>query len=133
MIVAAESAPSLAITTTTQALPFRRDGDDAPFPLAGAILLLALIAVAAWAWTIGRRSPRTGPAFLSGKWPFLGHSPSASGEQIRVVGSARLDLGGRVHVVEWRGQQVLVAVNGASAPVVLARRDIADPAPESQG
>jgi hypothetical protein len=120
----AASSASLVASASAPALPFRRDGDDLSFPLGGALLLLALLAVAVWAWTVGRRRGASAPRLA---FPFQ-RPAGAAEEPVRIVGGARLDVGGRVHVVEWRGQQVLVAINGASPPVVLARRRLAEAA-----
>ena len=126
---AAASTPSFATASAAQPLPFRRDADEVSFPLAGAVLLLVLLAIAAWAWTVGRRRGKA--AVFTSRWPFVAASPDGSNEQARVVGSTRLDLGGRVYVVEWRGRQILVAVNGTSAQVVLARREVDTPDPRA--
>ena len=46
---------------------------------------------------------------------------SVEGVAARVVGTTRLSPGGALYVVEWRGSQVLLAINGSSDPVVLGR------------
>jgi len=126
----ASAAPSasLVASASAPALPFRRDGDELSFPLGGALLLLALLAVAVWAWTVGRRGRAGAPRLPFPLQAWRERSAGAAEEPVRIVGGARLDVGGRVHVVEWRGQQVLVAINGASPPVVLARRRLDEPA-----
>jgi hypothetical protein len=119
---AASAAASIAHATV-----FQRDGDAASFPVAGAILLLVLLAIAAWAWAVRRKENRL-PWRLALPTRWLSAARSVTGAPVRIVASARLDVGGRAHVVEWGGQQVLIAVNGASAPVVLARRRLDDDA-----
>jgi len=130
---AAAPPPGAFVASASAApLPFRRDGDEFSFPLGGALLLLGLLTVALWAWTTGRRG---GPARLPppfGLRGMRGLGANAVEEPVRVVGGARLDVGGRVHVVEWRGQQVLVAVNAGSSPVVLASRRLDEAAAPEQ-
>ncbi len=109
----AVEARAAAQATTTQSsapLPFRRDSDDTGFPVAGAVLLLVLAAATALAWW--QRHRRAGAPF-----PPLGAPAGA----LRVTASARLDVHTRLHVVEWQGRQLLLAVHGATAPVVLDR------------
>ncbi len=119
-----EAASSAARSGFAEAMPFRRN-DDAPFPTAGAALLLLLIGLAAWAWwTASRRSP--GPAVVASAVARLWKTAPGSGRSARLVASTRLGQGAVLHVVEWRGTDVLVAVNGSSEPVVLGRHPIDD-------
>lgn len=113
--------PSVAASAPPP-LVFRRDADEFSFPVGGAILLLALLAVAVWAWTLGRRAPGRRPRGLAGPWRLPGTAAAEDGQRLSVVASTRLDLGARLHVVQWHGEQVLVAVNGTAAPVLLSRR-----------
>lgn len=108
-------------------LAFRKEADGG-FPLGGAMLLVVLMAVAAWAWWYGRVK-----GGLPGRLPGL---PAAwmrsSGEsaELRIAESLQAAGGTRLMVVEWAGgRRVLVAVHGASAPVTL---DVV-PAPGGQG
>lgn len=120
--VSAAQARAAAEAATTQAsapLPLRRDTDDTGFPVAGAVLLLVLAAVTVLTWW--RRHHRAG-----GPFPPLG----APADALRVTASTRLDVHTRLHVVEWQGRQLLLAVNGAAAPVVLDR---IGPAPAEGG
>lgn len=115
---AAASAPVLL-----QPLPLRRDADEPGFPVAGAVfLLLVLTSAAAW-WH--RR--RQGGLALPGL-------PGMSARSIaicdpRATASLRLDVHTRLHVVEWEGRKLLLAVGGAAAPVVIDR---IDPAPQPE-
>lgn len=108
--VEAHAAAEAATTQPSAPLPLRRDTDDTGFPLAGAALLLVLSAATALAWW--RRHRQAGAPF-----PPLGAPAGA----LRVTASARLDVHTRLHVVEWHGRQLLLAVHGAAAPVVLDR------------
>ncbi|KQV92864.1 flagellar biosynthetic protein FliO [Rhizobacter sp. Root1221] len=94
-------------------LPFRTEATDPGFPVAGAVLLLVLVAVAAGAWWFRHR--RSGP--------WLQRLVTPAPAEVRVVSSVRLDVNTRLHVVEWKRRQLLVAVQGAGAPVVLDRDD----------
>ena len=85
-------------------------------------MLVLLLVIAAWAWwSAHRRGSAPWQAFLKRPGTLL--SADAAGSRVRIIESARFDAGARVHVVEWRDQQLLVAVNGASTPVLLARHD----------
>lgn len=126
----ASAAAASAASSVAQPPAFRGDADASSFPIGGAVMLLVLLAVAAWAWTAGRKGgSRLGRPSSSRRWPFP-LAPAANASSMKVVASARLDVGGRAHVVEWGGQQVLIAINGTGAPVVLARRRLADAARE---
>jgi len=99
-----------AASQASAPLPFRRDDvSDPGFPVAGAVLLLALIGVAAGVWWLRHRR--------SGAWLQRLVAPAAV--EVRVVSSVRLDVNTRLHVVEWKRRQLLVAVQGTGAPVVL--------------
>lgn len=113
--VEARAAAEAATTQPSAPLPFRRDTNDTGFPVAGAVLLLVLAAATALAWWWRHR--RAGAPL-----PRLGAPAGA----LRVTASARLDVHTRLHVVEWQGRQLLLAVNGATAPVVL---QVIGPAP----
>jgi hypothetical protein len=115
----ARAAAEAAATQASAPLPFRRDTDDTGFPVAGAVLLLVLAGATVLTWW--RRHRQGG-----GTFPPLGAPAGAP----RVTASARLDAHTRLHVVEWHGRQLLLAVNGAAAPVVLDR---IGPTPEKGG
>lgn len=103
-------------------LPFRRDAEDLGFPVGGALLLIGLMVMALWLVWQGKRraaSSQGGRGWIS----LFGAVPSHSAQEVRVVASTRLDVSTRIHVVEWRGRQLLVAVNGSAPPVVLDRFD----------
>ncbi len=119
-----EPAASTAVAPT---LPFGvRDAAPA-FPWAGALLLLLLLGIAAWAWlTAARRGQLPRGSWLARATGALGSaSTDASAPMLR--SSVRLDASARLHVVEWHGRQVLLAINGATAPVVLAERTLVEP------
>ena len=116
---AAASAPVLL-----QPLPLRRDADEPGFPVAGAVFLLLLVLTSAAAWWHRRRQ---GGLALPGL-------PGMSARSIaicdpRATASLRLDVHTRLHVVEWEGRKLLLAVGGAAAPVVIDR---IDPAPQPE-
>jgi len=105
-------------------LQFRRDDvADPGFPIAGTVLMLALIAVGAGAWWVRHRR--------GGAW--LQRLVTPAPTEVRVVSSVRLDVNTRLHVIEWQRRQLLVAVQGTAAPVVLDREETAaapvEPAP----
>jgi hypothetical protein len=82
-----------------------------------------LLVIAAWAWwTASRRGLQPWRTIIRSR-SFLPAGARPGGT--RIVESIRLDVGGRVHVIEWRDEHILVAVNGAGPAVVLARRDVA--------
>ena len=115
------SAASIGRSAAASAtLPFVH-GDEAGFPTTGAMLLLAMLVVAAWAWWKGSHgAPRAG----GGRWSNLGpwkSQSSAVGASVRILGSTRLGPGVALHVIEWRGAELLVGINGATGPVVLGR------------
>lgn len=114
-----ERASSSAVP---QELPFRRDAEDLGFPVGGAMLLIGLMIMALWLVWQGKRrgvSSQGGRSWAS----LFGVMPSPSAQEVRVVASTRLDASTRIHVVEWHGRQLLVAVNGSAPPVVLDRFD----------
>ena len=118
--VAPSASSNGRAAAASAALPFVR-GEEAGFPLTGAMLLLTLLVVAAWAWWKGSHgASRAGGV----RWPSLGSwkSPSSVvGASARVLGSTRLGPGVALHIIEWRGTELLVGINGASGPVVLGR------------
>lgn len=123
------SSPPLA-GASSAALVFRRDEPGTVFPMAGAVLLLALIAVAAWAWFVARRRGVSdgGRAWVGGAMRgFGGSRTGASGGGVRIVGRARADAQTRLLVVEWQRRRYLLAVTGVSTPVVIDREEV-DPA-----
>ena len=124
------SAPASSAWTSTPGttpLAFRKEADDG-FPLGGAILLVALMAAAAWAWWYGRvKGGRVGrlPG-LPASWS----RPAAANGELRIVEALNATGGTRLIVVEWAGgRRVLVATHGTNAPVTLD----AVPAPVNQG
>jgi len=113
--VPASTAWTVAPGSTPLAL--RKDADDG-FPLGGAILLLVLMAAAAWAWWHGRvRGRSVGRlAGLPASWL----RPASRQGDLRIVEALHAAGGTRLMVVEWAGgRRVLVASHGTSAPVTL--------------
>lgn len=110
-----------ASTTQPAPLPFRQDSQDPGFPTAGAVLLVLLIVAAALAWWLRHR--RGGMAL-----PRLAVQSSA---QLHVSASVRLDLRTRLHVVEWQGRQLLLAVGDTGTPTVVDRIDAPAPTGEN--
>ena len=127
--VAASAPASSAWTVAPGSTPlaFRKDADDG-FPVGGAILLVVLMAAAAWAWWYGRvKGGRVGR--LPGL-PAAWMRPAAAPGELRIVEAVNTVGGMRLLVVEWAdGRRVLVGANGANAPVTL---DVV-PAPAGQG
>lgn len=119
---ATASAPRLL-----QPLPLRRDADEPGFPVAGAVFLLLLVLASVAAWWHRRRQ---GGLALPGMSGLPGISArSASTADLRVTAGLRLDVHTRLHVVEWEGRKLLLAVGGTAAPVVIDR---IDPAPQPE-
>ncbi|OWQ46377.1 hypothetical protein CDL60_12895 [Roseateles noduli] len=115
---AAASAPRLL-----QPLPLRRDADEPGFPVAGAVFLLLLVLASVAAWWHRRRQ---GGLTLPGLSARLTSTPTSD---LRVTAGLRLDVHTRLHVVEWEGRKLLLAVGGTAAPVVIDR---IDPAPQPE-
>jgi len=118
----AASSPADSALQSAPALPLRRD-DDLGFPVAGVVLLCVLLLVALWAWRSRLRA--SAPTWRGSALPWLSRAIGpAAGQPVRVTGSVRLDAGARMHVVQWHDRELLVAINGAAAPVVLDRREL---------
>ena len=127
--MSAASIPAAAVAPTASAsaawslapssapLQFRRDADDA-FPVAGAVLLVVLLAIAAWAWWVGRARGGVQAPMPSSLREWLGQKVSARRE-LRVVETLHAGGAARLMVVEWQGGRVLVGLNGTGAPVAL--------------
>ena len=114
------AASASAGTASSPPLVFRRD-DDVGFPVAGAVLLFALMAGAlALVWYDRRRKSSPGGGWSRLLAPRLGQDSNA-GADARLLSTTRIDAGTRLHVIEWQGRQLLVAVQGQAAPVVLDR------------
>jgi len=117
--VAASAPASSAWTVAPGASPlaFRKDTDDG-FPLGGGALLVVLMVAAAWAWWYGRVK-----GGRMGRLPGLPSSwtrAAAGGGELRIVEALTAAGGTRLMVVEWAGgRRVLVASQGANAPVTL--------------
>jgi hypothetical protein len=109
----ANAQAASAATAQPAPLPFRHEAAEPGFPVAGAVLLAVLAAatVGAWWW----RHRRGGIAL-----PGLAGSAAAP---LRVTSSVRLDLHTRLHVVEWQGRQLLLAVSGTGTATVVDRID----------
>jgi len=105
-----------------QPLPFKREPADQGFPVAGAVLLIALMAIAlGLVWFEKRRNRRNGQGT---RWGALfGPQAKTDSNPVRVISSTRLDATTRVYALAWHDRQLLVAVHGNSAPVVLDRID----------
>lgn len=101
----------------TTPLTFRKDTDDG-FPIGGAVLLVALMVASVWAWWYGHvRGGRVGrlPG-LPAPWG----TPTGADNELRIAASLHAAGGVRLMVIEWAGgRRVLVATNGAHAPVTL--------------
>ncbi|SEK92848.1 Flagellar biosynthesis protein, FliO [Roseateles sp. YR242] len=112
---AVEAAPGAA----SSPLPFRRDTSENGFPVAGAIFLLVLILATLAAWWHRHRQG----GGLVGACLFRVASGATARQQdgLRVTSSVRLDVNTRLHVVEWNDRQLLLAVSGNAAPVVIDR------------
>lgn len=113
---AGSSASSLA--PASQPLAFRKDTDDG-FPVAGAVLLIALMLAAIWAWWYGRVRDGSSlriPRFVE----VLGGRRSPTTSEMHIVETLQAPGGVRLMVVEWSGgRRVLIASSGAHAPVTL--------------
>lgn len=118
---AASAAPAASagwtLSATSSAMTLRKDADDA-FPLGGALMLVALMVAAVWAWWYGRVKGlrgRGGPLLPA----LLGRAAGAQGE-MRVIETTQVAGGVRLLVVEWAGgRRVLVGASGTGAPVAL--------------
>lgn len=120
--VAISVADAASGASELQALPFKREPADLAFPVGGAVLLVALMAVALWlVWFEKRRSPGNRQR---ARWGALfGPQANADSDGVRVLSSTRLDASTRVYALAWHDRQLLVAVHGNSQPVVLDRID----------
>lgn len=119
---AASSAPA-----AEPHLLFRSGAGETPFPWAGAAMLLVMLGIAAGTWWMASRrglQPSRGLFSAGGRFALLRSEATATGS-LRIVDRTRLDVSARLYVVEWQREQVLVALNGTNAPVVLSRRDVA--------
>jgi len=103
------ATPSVAASgaVTFEALPLRRDADPG-FPLAGAVMLIALLAGAgfAWWWARNRRGSNA-PVTLA---RLLGTAQAGTTPDLVVLRSTTLQPGVRLHDVQWAGRRILVAV-----------------------
>jgi hypothetical protein len=123
--VVAASGPQAAASVAVPALRWPGAEQPAPlFPTSGLVLLLVLLAMAALAWWFGPRGPRTRAGRGKAGWSALrgARGLPASGDGIDVVCARRLDAQHRLYVVRWAAGELLLGVNGQSAPVVLDRR-----------
>jgi hypothetical protein len=114
-----------------QPLAFRKDTEEG-FPVAGAVLLIALMLVAVSAWWYGRTRGGT-PKRLHRLVGVLGGRPSPAAGELRIVETLQTLGGVRLLVVEWSGgRRVLVATSGAHAPVTLDTVQTPNPGSEAQ-
>jgi hypothetical protein len=93
-------------------------------------LLLGLVVLAVLARWFGRRRGRGRPwddPAARRRWWLAVAPGGACADPPRVLCTMRLDANARLHVVEWDGARVLVAVTPGAAPRVLDRR-VASPA-----
>lgn len=105
---------------------------DPGFPVAGLLLMLALLAVAAWAWWHGSRQRGLD---LRSFWRLAGAGPGLAtrsgarpgADMPRVLWATRLDATTRLSVVRWNGHDLLLASTASAAPVVLERRPVQAP------
>lgn len=130
-LTTARSEDPGSAASSLQSLPFRHEAESSSFPGAGVLLLMLLLMVAVWAWWAGRgrglarwQSGRRRPIALLGR-------AAAVSDGVQIVDSVRFDVGGRVHVVQWRDEQILFATHGASPIVVLGRRSASPRDPEA--
>lgn len=95
-----------------------------PFPFGGLLLLLALLAIACWAWWAGaRRSP--GSALRGWPWRMhLGGAGARVPDEPVVAAATRLDASTRLYVVRWHDRELLLGLSGNAPPVVLDRQTI---------
>ncbi len=115
--------PLAAASQASSPLMFRREPEAPAFPTAGLVFMLFLMGIAAFGWWLRKR--RGGAAAGARPWVFGGLASNKSPD-LKLVSSLRLDAGTRLHVVEWKNRQVLLAVQGTHAPVVLDRIELAD-------
>jgi hypothetical protein len=116
------------VAQNTQISSLALHHDEGPaFPYAGAALLLVLMAVALWA-RFGRGSAVVVREGKQREWSFLRRlsatvTASVPASPLTVQASVNLDPQTRVHVVQWRNRQWLVATS-AHAPVLLGTDDV---------
>ena len=116
---AASAAPAASAGWTLSATSsLRKVIADEAFPLGGALMLVALMVAAVWAWWYGRVKGlrgRGGPLLPV----LLGRAVGTQGE-MRVIETTQVAGGVRLLVVEWAGgRRVLVGASGTGAPVAL--------------
>lgn len=132
--VATPSAASSVAASTVASRPLwgGMAAPDPGFPTAGLLLMLALLAVAGWAWWHGSRQRGLD---LRSFWRLAGADPAGparlgarpGAELPRVLWATRLDPTTRLAVVRWNGHELLVASTAGAAPVVLERRPVEKP------
>jgi hypothetical protein len=83
--------------------------------------LLVLLAMAAWVWWLRHREGGASRKAMTWRWGKVAMPTDM--DSIHLVASARLDINTRLHVVEWRGGQLLLGVGASSPPVVLDRSE----------
>jgi hypothetical protein len=69
-----------------------------------------------WSIAARRRGAR------GGAWPWHAQARQVHGGAIEVLHARRLDATTRLYVVRWQGNDLLLGVGNAVAPVVLERR-----------
>jgi hypothetical protein len=113
----APASSAWAAASAATPLSLRKDADEG-FPLGGAVLLIVLMAAAVWAWWYGRI--RGGGAGGLPSFTLPWGRPAGAARELRIVESMQAAGGTRLMVVEWAGgRRVLVATQGANAPVTL--------------
>jgi hypothetical protein len=118
--VATGVAEAASAASELQVLPFKREPADLGFPLGGAVLLVALMAIAVGLVWFEKRRGR-GNRKKSPWGALFGAQADTDSEGVRVLSSTRLDAATRVYALAWHDRQLLVAVHANSQPVVLDR------------